>query len=477
MATLNELLASSTRTVLAAATWLALGAPHVLGQGAPQAEGEPAPPNVLFIAIDDLNDWVGVLGGHPQARTPNIDRLAARGMLFTNAHCPAPICFPSRTALLTGVLPHRSGLTQNGGNLRKRLPDAVTLPEAFRLHGYRSIGTGKVFHTPDPVSWTEYFPSPEQQRPPDPQLTEFVKTEVGEMYRAGLWWSPMKEPESTMSDARVVAWATMQLRRESSGPFFLAVGLYRPHLPWAVPEVYFEPFSDAQPPVVSPHNGEDIPGGRRHLHEAIVANGLWGQAVQAYLASIAFMDAQVGHLLDALDAGPHADDTIVVLWSDHGFNLGEKMHWKKMALWEDTTHVPLVVVAPGVEPGSRCDRAVGLIDLYPTLIELCGLEAREGLDGHSLVPMLRDPQARRPAPVLITLGRAHAIRSDDWRYIRNGDGSEELYDHRVDPNEWTNLADVEEHAQIKAELARWMPPAPDDGAPSGPRPRPRGKKK
>lgn len=421
---------------------------------------------MLFIAVDDLNDWIGALGGHPQARTPNLDRLAARGVLFTRAYCSAPACNPSRASLLTGVRPSTSGVYHNRDPWRKAMPDAVTLPQHFMASGYRVMGGGKIYHGafPDPPSWHEHLARPADPMPPERPLNGIPRT-------AHFDWGPIDAANEEMGDWKVVSWAIERLERKHEEPLFLAVGLYRPHLPWYVPREYFRAFpaDGVILPRVRDDDLDDVPPAGRRIarperdHRRVVESGNWKRAVSGYLSSIAFADAQLGRLLDAFDrraaAEPALANTIIVLWGDHGWHLGEKKHWRKFALWEEATRVPLIIIAPGVtRPGTRCDRTVSLLDLYPTLVELCGLPPRAGLEGRSLVPLLRDPRSPWKRPAVTTFGRGnHAVRSERWRYIRYSDGSEELYDHDRDPMEWTNLAGREDLAAVKKQLAAWLP--------------------
>lgn len=433
----------------------------------------PERPNVLFIAIDDLNDWVGILGGHPQAHTPNLDRLAGRGLAFTNAHTVAPACNPSRTALLTGIHPSTSGVYYNGQDWRSALPDAVTLPQYFMANGYRTIGAGKIFHgDPDPRSWHEYFPSRERNKPDDPYPEE---APLNELFMAmNFDWGPVQVDDTKMGDAQVVSWAIEQLAKPQTEPFFLATGIYRPHLPWYVPQEYFEPYplDEIQLPPVVEDDLDDVPDAASAFtsswdHSRVVDSGQWKAAVQGYLASIAFADAQLGRLIDAFEASRYADNTIVVLWSDHGWHLGEKEHWRKFTLWERATRTPLVVIAPGLtEPAMRTSKPVSLLDLYPTLVDLAGLPPREELQGQSLRPLLEDVEANWTRPALTTHGPGnHSLRSERYRYTRYADGSEELYDHDSDPNEWTNVASDPDLEGVKVELAAWFPKqdAPSEG--------------
>ncbi|MBI1895001.1 MAG: sulfatase [Acidobacteria bacterium] len=442
---------------------VALGAPVLASQASRNR------PNVLFIAVDDLNDWIGCLGGNPDVRTPNFDRLAQRGVLFTNAHCAAPLCNPSRAALMTGIRPSTSGIYDNGQPMRRSpvLRDAVSLTQHFMANGYRAIGGGKIFHGayPDRQSWDDYFPSQTRNKPNDPVPVKLPAHGIPDTGHFD--WGPVSVPDSAMGDTQVVEWAAKQLEKRQAKPLFLACGIFRPHLPWYVPKKYFDlyPLEKITLPKVNGDDLDDVPPiGRKFArpqgdHKTVTEHHQWRQAVQAYLASISFADASLGHLLDAFDASPYARDTTVVLWSDHGWHLGEKLHWRKFTLWEEATHNVLMMVAPDVtKPGGRCPRAVNLLDIYPTLADLCGLPGRKELEGQSLRALLKDPGAAWERPALTTFHRNnHSVRGERWRYIRYTDGTEELYDHRTDPLEWKNLAGKAEYKEVKAGLARWLP--------------------
>jgi len=438
-------------------------------------------PNVLFIAVDDLNDWVGVLGGHPQARTPNIDRLARRGTLFTNAHCSAPGCNASRSSLLSGLRPSTTGIYANAHDWRQapRLEGAVTLPRHFRDSGYITLGAGKLFHShtffdkknlsgyPDPEAWYDYFPSKKQQMPEEAVPENWPVSGSRKFYRGHFDWAPLQIQNSEMADAKVVSWAVQQLAKRHDQQLFLSVGIYRPHVPWYVPQEYFDrfPINEIQLPNYLKGDLNDIPTNgqnmaKRHWHKWITDNGQWKKAVQGYLASLAFADDMVGELLDALDNGPMAKDTLVVFWGDHGYHLGEKESWEKFALWEDTTRVPLIFVDPRqAKLGRRCETPASLLDLYPTLIELCGLGLpSQSLEGRSLAKYFTKSDAKTDRVVITTQGRGnHAVRSSRYRYIRYADGSEELYDHKTDPHEWHNLAGDSGLTKVKLRLAKRLP--------------------
>ncbi len=449
------------------------------GLGVNTATAQSEKPNVLFIGIDDLNDWVGVMGGHPQALTPNIDRLAERSVLFTNAYCAAPACNPSRAALMTGLAPYETGVYMNGQPWREPLKNVVTLPKHFSDNGYWSAGSGKMFHGrfPDPGSWDDYYPDPINNRFDDPNPVEKNWNGLG---KGNFDWGGVPAPDSEMGDYKTASWISNQLSREREKPFFLACGFYRPHLPWYAPRKYFDlfPIDEIVLPKVNPDDLDDLPKGglemahRSDDHKVVTEAGKWKHAVQAYLANMAFVDHQVGRVLNALDAGPHRDSTIVVLWTDHGWSLGEKENWRKFALWSNPSRTPLMISVPrGFEPlpegaalNQRCSQPASLLDLYPTLIELCGLSSRDGLSGESLVPLLRDPLLETGHAVVTTHGRNnHAIKDARWRYIRYADGGEELYDTLNDPEEWINLASDPEHAETRARMGKWLPEnnAPD----------------
>ncbi|MBM3765582.1 MAG: sulfatase [Acidobacteria bacterium] len=427
-------------------------------------------PHVLMICVDDLNDWIGCLGGNPDSVTPNFDRLAKQSVLFTNAHCAAPLCNPSRAALMTGIHPATSGIYQNSQPWRKSpaLANARTLPQHFSDNGYKSIGGGKTYHDafPDPDSWHEYFPSKTKQKPVDPVPAK--QPANGIAGTANFDWGPLDNTaESNMGDHKVVDWAIGEMNKNHGKPLFIAVGLYKPHLPWHVPQKYFDmyPLSKITLPKINGDDLDDVPpigvkfAKPKGDHKSVTDHGQWKQAVQAYLAAIRYCDTELGRLLDAFEKSPLAKNTIVCLWSDHGWHLGEKLHWRKFSLWEEATHNVLMMRAPGLtQPGGRCDRTVGLIDVYPTLADLAGLPAKREWEGKSLKPLLANPKAKWDHATVCTYGKDnHGVRTEDWRYIRYSDGTEELYDRRKDPLEWKNLAKDPQYGKTKTELARWLP--------------------
>ena len=425
-------------------------------------------PNVLLVAIDDLNDWVRFLGGHPDTKTPNMDRLASRGVLFDNAHCQGPICNPSRTSLMYGLRPSTTGIYMNRPTPWQvpAFGRRVSMPRHFAAHGYKTLTTGKIYHGSGlPKNDFEVVGPRHSQRIKLDQQIQQNLPKGG----AGLWdFGPQAYEEAKFIDHVDATWAAERLREPHDRPFVMAVGFYRPHVPFYAPERIFHdvPRNTVTLPPVKDDDRDDLPESAKTLttigspppHRWFVENKKWKEAVQAYLACIRWTDEQVGRVLDALDSGPYADNTLVVLYSDHGFHLGEKQRWAKFSLWERSTHVPLIVAGPGIAGGKRCHRPVELLSIYPTLIDLCGLEARADLDGTSLGPLLDNPDAPWAPPAITTLGlNNHAIRTERWRYIRYADGAEELYDHASDPNEWRNLAGDPQHADLKARLARWLP--------------------
>lgn len=437
--------------------------------------------NVLFIAIDDMNDWVGSLGGHPQTQTPNLDRLAASGVNFTSAHCAAPLCNPSRASILTGLRPSTSGVYENNQPFRKseKGRNAVTLTQHLMAAGYKAIGSGKIYHGgyPDPESWTDYFPDNRGHDVPASPVPSKDKLPLNGMPRTAHFdWGPIDNPDEEMGDYKVAEWVSQQLAKRHTDPLFLACGMTRPHLPWYAPRKYFDqfPLASIQLPKVKEGDLADVPqlgiamAKPQGDHAKVVEHGQWKKAVQAYLASIAFCDAMLGRVFRALELSPRASETAVVLWSDHGWHLGEKEHWRKFSLWERSTRNLLMMRVPGVtRAGGRCQRPVSLMDIYPTLIDVLGVPRRQGLEAQSLLPLLRDPGAIRKEPALTTYRRGnHTIRTERWRYIRYQDGSEELYDHRSDPNEWDNLASRPEYRRTARELAKWLPTVDAPDAPT-----------
>lgn len=460
-------------------------------------------PNVLFISLDDMNDWIGCYGGHPDAKTPNIDRLAKRGVLFTNAHCVSPICGPSRASVLTGMRPETTGVYHNRGKYIDYVPDAVTFPEHFRANGYHALAAGKVNHDlgdPDPKLWDENGPDCGVLGTPfiGNELDTLKPGQTLQINRDGLkvtlpangglswidrpnnkWnsfdWAPLDVSDDEFPDGKIANWAVDQLARQHKQPLLLAVGFYKPHQPFFAPRKYFEMYGRKKvrlPKSIRDDLSDVSPPGKylatkpwtSGTHKTVAKHNAWLDAVHAYLATVSFVDALVGEVVAGLDSGPHVDNTWIVLWSDHGWSLGEKQHWGKHVPWTECVRVPLLVVPPrgkqpsGFRPGSRCDAHVSLLDLYPTLTDICGLPTRSELEGRSLGPLIADPNAEWNEAVVSTIGRGtHSVATDRWRYIRYFDGSEELYDLRSDTEEWTNIASRPEHKDTKRRLAMHIP--------------------
>lgn len=431
--------------------------------------------NVLFIAIDDLNDWITLYGG--PIKMPNLERLANQGIFFNHAYCSSPACNPSRVAVMTGLQPSSTGVYGNKTDWRKALPDAMTLPQHFMENGYWAEGAGKIFHHHynnafhDDASFYRFFKLREDTYPEERLngITNWVGGRGDSSTSQPFDWGPWPVDENQTPDVQTVDYAIQFLKEKRVKPFFFAAGIFRPHSPWFAPEKYFKlyPLSNLLMPEVLDNDLDDLPSGgiqilkegKPFLYKTIIANNQLKEAIQAYQACATFADKQIGRLLDALDNSPYKNNTSIVLWSDHGFHLGEKQHWEKFALWEKTTRTPFIIVAPDItKPGGVCDAPVSLLDIYPTLIELCGLKARHELEGTSLVPLLQNPNTEWDKPVIMTYGKGnHAIRSKRWRYIHYSDGSEELYDHNSDPNEWYNLANKPEFKQTIEKLKKWLP--------------------
>jgi len=425
-------------------------------------------PNVLMIAIDDQNDWVGCLG-HSQAKTPNIDALAGRGTVFLNAHCQSPLCNPSRVSLLTGRRPSSTGVYGLSPALRdaEGLNNRLTLPQCFREGGYQSLMSGKIYHgsygrRPADGEFDIVGPPADVGARPAAPL---VKTPSGHPL---VDWGTFPHRDEDKGDWKLGSWAVDQLEQPRDQPFFMSVGFFLPHVPCYVTQDWYDlfPSDSLQLPPVLENDRNDTPRFSWYLHwklpeprlKFLKESGQWNNLVRSYLASTAFVDAQVGRILEALEASPHADNTIVVLWSDHGWHLGEKGITGKNSLWERSTRVPLILAGPGIASSGRCQEPAELLDIYPTLAELCDLSAPDDLEGHSLLPQLKDPGAVREWPAITTHNHDnHGIRTRDWRYIRYADGSEELYQMIADPNEWENLASRAEHASVLEAHRKWIP--------------------
>lgn len=419
-----------------------------------------AKPNVLFIPVDDLNHWVGHLGRNNQTRTPNLDRLASMGVSFSNAHCAAPVCNPSRTALLSGIRPGTSGIYDNGVHYSKGagVTAAGSLVTQFRNAGYETLGMGKLWH--GGLGFPEQWTATGRKEPE-------AGGKLNDRSIGGIRFGIVTGGDECVPDTATTDWAIAELGKKHDKPFFLVPGFHKPHMPWNVPQKYYDmhPLDKIVLPPTTPDDLADVPPAGLRMakasgdHADVLASGRWKEAVQAYLAAISYLDAQVGRLLDALEKSEYRDNTIICLWGDHGWHLGEKQHWRKFALWEEATRAPLIWVVPGVtKAGGVCHRPVDFMSIYPTLCDLAGIARPEHVTGLNLRPLLVNPDTEWTAPALTTYGRNnHALRTERWRYIRYADGDEELYDHSKDPYEWVNLAAATEHTALKKELAQHFP--------------------
>lgn len=431
------------------------------------------PPNVLFIAIDDMNDWTGYLQGHPQVKTPNLDQFARQGMVFRNTHCAAPICNPSRTAVLSGLSPHTTGVYLNGrGHDWKKsepIKTAMALPQLFKENGYHTLWAGKIFHgrPKGPALKAMWDDMTHADGGNGPTAINDHVPETATRFKA-FDWDEWENPDNDFADVNNTRKVIDFLKEEHAKPFFAAMGFYRPHNPWTAPKRYFSPFpmDQVKLPEAVADDLNDVPAAAIEIrdsaakHDELVRISQDKPLVRAYLASIYFMDDLLGQILKALDESPYADNTIVVIWSDHGYHHGEKENWGKSALWEQTTRCLLTIRLPhGKSNGKSTGTPVNLLDLYPTLVDLCNLpQPTQQLDGLSLKPLLDDPTQTRKIPSITWYGADNvSVRSTDYRLIRYFDGSMELYDHRNDPREWNNLATDPEYKPIIDDLQKAIP--------------------
>jgi arylsulfatase A-like enzyme len=438
-----------------------------------ECEAQKPRPNVVFIAIDDQNNWIGACGGHPLAKTPSLDALAERGTIFLNAHCQAPLCNPSRTSLMLGLRPTTTGIYGLSPWFRTLddWKDRVALPQHFKAAGYRTLSAGKIYHggAGGPQQRLKEFDvwgsaggigaKPEKKLiPPTPMGNHPLMD-----------WGVFPHRDEDKGDYQVASWAVEQIKTvPKDQPFFLAAGFFLPHVPCYVTQKWFDlyPDDDSLLPMVKADDRDDTPRFSWYLHwdlpeprlKWVRENDQWRNLVRSYLASTSFVDAQIGRILSAIKEAGLAENTIVVVWGDHGWHLGEKGITGKNTLWDPGTRVPLIFAGPGVAAKGRCTQPAELLDIYPTLIELCGLPGRTDLEGISLLPQLKDAATKRDRPAITSHNQGnHGIRSERWRYIHYADGSEELYDLQADPHEWTNIAGKPEHTAIIAEHKKWLP--------------------
>ena len=444
------------------------------------AQNRAGRPNILFIISDDLNNSLGCYG-HPIVQSPNIDRLAARGVRFDRAYCQFPLCGPSRNSMLTGLYPNSTGIHANSLIFRQTIPQQMSLPHALRMDGYFAARIGKLYHYnvpksvgtnghDDPGSWElELNPAGCDRLIEEPDIFSLRKGSFG----GTLSWYASPRPDELHTDALLAddaIWVLERCAKRRDRPFMLALGFYRPHTPYVAPKKYFAPYKLSEMPVVQgwEEDQRDIPkyglGSHKKEHD-LLNDDLRRQAIQAYYASISFMDAQVGRVLDSLDRLGLSKNTIIVFTSDHGYHMGEHGLWQKQSLFEESARVPLIISAPGVSRGGTVAGApVGLIDLYPTLTSLCGTTAPVNIQGQDLTPILKDAGqlGRGWAISQVRRGKkkgqyvyGYAIRTPRWRYIQWGERGlegEELYDHESDPKEINNLAADSQQSRVLADL-------------------------
>ncbi|MBT3383452.1 MAG: sulfatase [Prolixibacteraceae bacterium] len=442
-------------------------------------------PNVIMISVDDMNDWVSCLNDFQMVETLNMDRLAEMGTLFTNAYCAAPLCNPSRTAIFTGMSPARTGIVNNArdesGAWKLRWPELNTMPLWFKKNGYTVVGGGKTYHETVPElfnplhQWDEYFPLEIEKFKQKPHLEKLgIKDRewFSDMpsHPNGSWdWGPFFCEDFDMGDGKTTKWAMDFLSKNHDKPFFLALGLFHPHLPFYAPKKYFDalPMDSVKLPEAPDWDLDDLPEGAKKFMRAgndkgfkmVAESGELKNAIRAYLASIAYVDALVGYLLESLENSKYAENTIIIFWSDHGYQFGEKERFSKRSLWRRSSRVLFTVKAPGItKPEMICKQPVSLLDIYPTLLELCNLpQPGHELDGISLIPQLEDNEKkRRPAVITHEIGN-NSVCDEHWTYIQYKDGGEELYDRDVDLNEWKNLAKDSKYKGVISELKKWTP--------------------
>lgn len=443
--------------------------------------GKDERPNVLFISVDDMNDWAGPWGGNPQCQTPNLDRFADQGaVVFTNTHCAGPVCGPSRSAIMSGFMPYTTGAYTNGSNmlLSPVVQTHATMPEYFTKNGYITISSGKIFHAHrgengfDRGQWS--FDVWEQAGGgwDVDQSTLFsrrkgiingVKQEnpkYADPHGSEFGWAATIRPTEETSDYMTAQWAASKLSQTYDKPFFLAVGIFRPHLPWYVPKEFYDKYDldSIELPEVDENDFDDIlkPNGEPKFKPS--SDYLWcsedefvfKSAVRAYMACVTYADYCLGVIMDALENSPHKDNTIVIIWGDHGWHLGEKMRFRKATIWSEATRAPMLARLPGMTDRHVNPSPVNLNDMYPTLVELCGLPEKK-IDGRSFAPLLKKPETIWETPTVTIKGPESAsVRGLKWRYARYEDGTEELYNLESDPLERENLVHSEDQEAIVA---------------------------
>ncbi len=432
--------------------------------------------NVLFIAVDDLNDWIGCFGGNPQVKTPNIDRLARNNaLIMMNAQCPSSLSCPSRSAFLTGLRPSTTGVYQNTQNLRdsKAAMAVPTLPQYFSQNGYFTLSTGKIFHKHqyngevDAGQWAfDLYQKETGGFPIDRSKIPMSGMDVTGTVGTLMDWGPTIVGKEKTQDWISAQWAADKFSEDFNKPFFMMLGISKPHLTWYVPQEYFDRYdlSSIVLPEIHEDDLDDIltPDGKKKFessadYKIIKQAGKFREAARAYMACISYVDDCIGLVLDALENSKYKDNTIIVLLGDHGWFLGEKLRFRKTFLWEESVRSPLIIKVPGMTGTGSCTRPVNFMDLYPTLADLCGLPVPAHCEGRSIVPLLKKPD-KKWYPSLTTMGyKNHSIRSDQYRYNVYEDGTEELYDHYSDPMEWNNLINNPIYNKVVKKLRAYLP--------------------
>lgn len=416
--------------------------------------------NVLFIPVDDLNHWIGYFGRNNQTKTPNLDRLSAMGVSFSNAHCAAPVCCPSRAAVMSGLRPSTTGVYDNSDDWRKAIPREITLTSFFRDNGYTVLGGGKIYHGGyDRDDEFDYYFKGGQN---NANRNVIKKGQFG-----GIKWAELDAKDDVLQDYHVAKWASEELSKNHDKPFFLAAGIFRPHMPWNVPKKYFDmfPLDKIELPPYNENDLEDLPEEGKKManpnqdHSKLENETQWKEAIRAYLACIAFADAQIGIILDAYEQSQEKDNTMIVLWGDHGWHLGEKHHWRKFSLWEEATRSPLIWVVPGTNSkGQVCNRTVDFMSIYPTLAEANGLSIPKHVEGRSIMSLIKNPASEWNLPAITTFKEGnHSVRSEKFRYIKYQKGGEEFYDEQNDPYEWVNLIKDKSNDAEKKKLSMFIP--------------------
>ena len=434
--------------------------------------------NVLFIAVDDLNVSLSCYD-HPLVKSPNIDKLAARGVRFERAYCQYPLCNPSRSSLLSGLRPDTSRIYGNGTPIRKVFPDIVTLPQLFKNSGYFSARVGKIFHygvpgqigtsgLDDAPSWNQFINPSGRDRDDQSDVINFTPNrQLG----AALCWMEARGADEQQTDGKVAAEAIRLLEEHKSQPFFIAAGFYRPHVPDVATKKYFDlyPLESVLLPKEPPEHIANIPP--IALTTKPLNYGLDPEQLRifkrAYFASISFVDAQIGKVLDALDRLKLSDNTVVILFGDHGWSLGEHGQWQKQLLFEEVARVPLIIALPKTAVTGVSPRPVELVDIYPTLADYCALKPPANLEGRTLRPLLENPKARWLFPAVTQVVRnqdgkgimGYSVRTERWRYTEwdGGAAGSELYDHMSDPHEWQNLAKDPRYTKTITDMKKLMP--------------------